>query len=534
MADILERIVADRRRDLARLGPTFGSSVPPRRNRPIVPFLAEPGAILEIKRASPSKGDIAPNLDPAALAVSYAAAGARNVSVLTERNYFKGSLEDLIEAAAARPELSYLRKDFLLAEEEIELSYRAGADAALLIARILDVGTLRRLAAACRSFGMAPFVEVREDDDYAKLAAVAADGPVLSGVNSRDLATFAVDPLIPAAARSRLQGRAVYESGIDSEGAAVYARRLGFDGVLVGEAAAKEPERAAELVRGFLSAEADAAGAFWRRVAERRAAARPLPPPGKSASGVGGFRLNSLSGSSSLSRQNSLNGPSGPRRPLVKICGLTRIDDALAAAELGADLLGFVFAESPRAAGGDVVREVRRAVGSAEAAGTPLLVGVITDLGSPRAETALSLAREGVLDAIQWHGESTPAALSALDRVLEGKAGRYAAVRVGSADDLAAAAQLHRSGEPRLLADARAESAAGGTGTMIAAALAKPLAEDGFLWLAGGLGPGTVGPALEAFAPELVDASSKLESEKGKKDRGLLAAYFKEIHEYAG
>jgi len=239
MADILEKIVADRRRDLVKLGPSFGSRIPSRRLRPLVPFLAEPGAILEIKRASPSRGDIVPTLEPRKLVAAYATAGARNISVLTERNYFKGSLEDLIDVSTARPELAYLRKDFLLQEEEIELSYRAGADAVLLIARILDVDLLRRMAELCRSFGMTPFVEVREYEDYAKLRAVAAEGMVLCGVNARDLATFSIDPLIPAAARSRIPGRAVYESGIDSAGAAAYARRLGFDGILVGEAAIK-------------------------------------------------------------------------------------------------------------------------------------------------------------------------------------------------------------------------------------------------------------------------------------------------------
>lgn len=549
MADILERIVADRLRDLEVRGPAFGGSVPARRSRPLVPFLAAPGAILEIKRASPSKGDIAPDLDPAALAAAYAAAGARNVSVLTERRYFKGSLDDLAAAAAARPGLSFLRKDFLLREDEVELSYRAGADAVLLIARILDEGLLRRMAAAARSFGMTAFIEVREEADYAKLASAAADGPVLSGVNARDLATFAIDPLIPAAARARLPGRAVYESGIDSAGAAAYARRLGFDGILVGEAAAKNPGRIAEVVDGFLGAKEDAAGAFWRKIAARldaRAAAAlrgtgaprgQQPPEAPGAPGGTGAPRGLMLNSISLPRR---------RRPLVKICGLARTEDALAAAGLGADLLGFVFADSPRAADEATVRAVRAAIaappasGPAGAAGKgapcggqPLLVGVVTELDSARAARALSLAREGALDAIQWHGDASSAAIAALDAALDGRAGRYAAVRVGSAADLDAIDRLRRGGEPRILADARVEGVSGGTGTAIVPALAEALSSRGFLWLAGGLGVGSVGAAIEAYGPELVDASSRLEAEKGRKDRGLLAAYFKEIEDHA-
>jgi indole-3-glycerol phosphate synthase/phosphoribosylanthranilate isomerase len=504
MADILENIVADRRRDLAKLGPSFGSRIPTRRLRPLVPFLAEPGAILEIKRASPSRGDIVPTLEPIKVVAAYATAGVRNISVLTERNYFKGSLEDLIDVSTARPELAYLRKDFLLQEEEIELSYRAGADAVLLIARILDVDLLRRMADLCRSFGMTPFVEVREYEDYAKLRAVAAEGMVLCGVNARDLATFSIDPLIPAAARSRIPGRAVYESGIDSAGAAAYARRLGFDGILVGEAAIKDPAGIPAILNGFQSAREDAAGIFWRRIAERRET-----------------RMKNL------------------KRPLVKICGLARTEDALLAANLGADLLGFVFAESPRAASVHVVREVWQSLhklqqdSSNKDDSIPFLVGVITEIHSSKAESALSLAREGILDAIQWHGESAPSALAALDAVLEGKAGRYAAARIGNVNDLAVVDLLRRSGEPRILADARAENAAGGTGMAIAAELAQYLADRGFLWLAGGLSVGTVGHVLKAYTPELIDVSSKLEVEKGKKDHGLMAAFFKEIDEYA-
>ncbi|MFA6506781.1 MAG: hypothetical protein WCT14_11805, partial [Treponemataceae bacterium] len=196
-----------------------------------------------------------------------------------------------------------------------------------------------------------------------------------------------------------------------------------------------------------------------------------------------------------------------------------------------------VFAESPRAADETLVRNVHHLLYDQNRRLTadpiPLLVGVITDLTSPRAKAALTLAREGILDAIQWHGDGGPATLSALDAALERKAGRYAAVRVGSVDDIAAVDLLRRSGEPRILADARVENVAGGSGAVIPKELAAPLSERGFLWLAGGLGVGTVGPALRAYAPELIDASSKLEAEKGKKDHGLLAAYFKEIDDYA-
>ncbi len=137
MPDILSEIVEKRAQDYLTYGPTFSSTIPRQRNRPSVPFLTEKGLILEIKRASPSKGPIHLDMDPVAQALTYRAAGATAISVLTESRYFKGSLDDLREIGSVIRDVALLRKDFLLYPEEIEISYRAGADAVLLIARIL-------------------------------------------------------------------------------------------------------------------------------------------------------------------------------------------------------------------------------------------------------------------------------------------------------------------------------------------------------------------------------------------------------------
>jgi len=501
--DVLDEILSRREEDYARLGPSFGSDVPASRARAVVPFLAKPGAILEVKRASPSKGDIAPDLDPVSLARSYAEAGARNVSVLTERRFFKGSLDDLIAASSAHPGLSFLRKDFILHEDEIEVSYRAGADAVLLIARILDAATLRRLASACRARGITAFVEARDAADVAKIALAAKDGPLLAGVNARDLATFRIDPLVPAALRSSIPCRAVFESGTSSAGAARFARQLGFDGILIGEAAARDPQAARSLVSAFESARPDWVGHFWREVGRRRA------------------ELGS--------------------RPLVKVCGITRAEDALLAADLGADMLGLVFAQSPRRAGGDAARDVARALRerfrqSADASRQrPLLVGVVVDPASHDGREALSLALDGVLDAIQYHGDDPDRDLDLIDEAGKGSgSGRFAAVRLGSDADVARVAELARAGEPRVLVDARVEGISGGTGQAIPRALVRKVASGdrsptAALWLAGGIGPANVRAYIEEFSPELIDASSGLEAGPGKKDPALLKQFFKEI-----
>ncbi|HNY20595.1 MAG TPA: bifunctional indole-3-glycerol phosphate synthase/phosphoribosylanthranilate isomerase [Treponemataceae bacterium] len=519
MPDILDEIVSARREDYARLGPTFGSCVPASRIRPIVPFLREPGAILEIKRASPSKGDIAPNLDPVDLAGRYAAAGARNVSVLTESRFFKGSLDDLVAVSSAYPDIAFLRKDFLLYEDEIEIAYRAGADAVLLIARILEKDALLRMAAKCRSFGMVPFIEVREESDVPKLEAASRAGAVLSGVNARDLATFHIDPLVPATMRSRLPCKAVFESGAATPGACRFARRLGFDGILIGEAAARNPERASTLVEGFLSARPDWSGHFWREIG-KRARARDTDPA------------------------------RGAAQPLIKICGLANADDALLAADLGADLLGFVFADSPRRASASLVREVssrlalRSRSNASESVGVfsaghsgaargarkqPLLVGVVTDPESAAGKEAIALTLEGTLDAIQYHGDGAEGL-----RALDGAGGtyglgRYAAVRLGGDEDLSGIDAFLANGEPRVLVDARVEGFSGGTGKAIPKALVRKASERGALWLAGGITPLNARQYADEFRPELMDASSGLESSPGKKDPILMKTFFREL-----
>ena len=120
MTDILTTIVEKRKADIKRLGVTFGFDIPEVRQRPVHPFLKQKGVILEVKRASPSKGDIAPDLNAAETARSYAKAGAAAISCLTETNYFKGTLDDLMAVCEAVPDTAVLRKDFLLTAEEVE------------------------------------------------------------------------------------------------------------------------------------------------------------------------------------------------------------------------------------------------------------------------------------------------------------------------------------------------------------------------------------------------------------------------------
>lgn len=498
--DILQKIVRKRREDIERLGLNFGIEIPSSRRRGHVEFLGTPGAILEVKRASPSKGDIAPDLDPVGLATTYAEAHAQAISVLTEMNYFKGSLRDLIAVADAMEErakqglhaCAVLRKDFLLFEDEIDIAYRCGADAVLLIARILDDEQLVKMAKRAQSFDMQAFVEVRETDDLRKLKLVtdalgdAAAKTIVAGVNSRDLATFHTDPLVPASVRNKLPAKAVFESGIHSGADAAYARSLGFTGILVGEAVAKNPPLAKEVVSSFEGGCENAQGKFWKEYAERRD-----------------------------SKRDTNCGMS--HRPMVKICGITSEEDGMLAAELGADMLGFVFSKTKRL----TTEEFVRSFATKLRVPRPLLVGVITETGSAEGQTALKLAREGILDAVQFHGVEPGAEFAALPH--------YCAVRVGEASDFDKVEALRKNGEPRILLDAKVEGIPGGTGKQIPESLLREKAGDIPLWLAGGINPENVAEIVAKFQPELIDVSSGVEEAPGIKDHKKLRELFAKI-----
>ena len=198
------------------------------------------GLIAEVKRASPSKGAIAPGLDAAARARDYAAAGADAVSVLTEPSRFGGSLADL-EAVAGATHLPALRKDFIVDPYQVWEAAKAGAAAVLLIAAALDDDGLRCLLGECAACGLDALVEVHDETDLRR--AVDA-GATLLGVNNRDLRTLTVDlaatealaPLAPPAAL------VVSESGIAGEADARRAAAAGAHAILVGEALVRSPD----------------------------------------------------------------------------------------------------------------------------------------------------------------------------------------------------------------------------------------------------------------------------------------------------
>jgi len=206
----------------------------------------------ELKRRSPSKGELAPGLDPGPVAQAYERGGAAALSVLTDGPYFGGAVADL-QAAREATGLPVLRKDFTIDEIQVFEARAIGADAILLIcAAIPDDAHLADLHACAHELGLGVLVETHDD---AEIDRALAAGARVVGVNSRDLATFAEDLGIADALARRIPAGviAVAESAIRSPADAARMAAAGFDAVLVGEALVRADDPEARL-REFAAA----------------------------------------------------------------------------------------------------------------------------------------------------------------------------------------------------------------------------------------------------------------------------------------
>jgi indole-3-glycerol phosphate synthase len=365
------------------------------------------GAIAEVKRRSPSAGDLRPDADPVRLAADFEGAGAAAVSILVDAR-FGGSLDDL-RAARGAAKVPLLAKGFFSTPDELAELRSSGADAVLLLLRDLEDQQAAGLLAVAEELGLDALVEAHDAEELDRAVRLGAD-PI--GVNARDLATFRIDrraqlELVDRAPRERV---VVAESGIASRAQAAAAELAGADAVLVGSSLMQAAEPATKL-RDLLA------------------------------------------------------------RPLVKVCGLTREEDVAAASEAGADLAGFVLAESPR-----------------------------------RAERVLAVP-ETMLSVAVVVGEAGdhPSDLVQLYPSENGHRGRDAVLLRNGAEVARVVDRAWQADDPGHLVRARAAR--------------------GRLMLAGGLSPENVGSAIAAVRPWAVDASSALESAPGIKDHSRVRAF---------
>jgi indole-3-glycerol phosphate synthase len=239
--------VATKREEIEALRPRAeelarrAASAPPPRD--FHGALADPSGlslIAEVKRRSPGAGAIRPDLDPVALAERYAEGGARALSILTDGPWFQGALEDLTRIRE-RVTLPCLRKDFILDPVQVHEARAAGADAILLIVRILDDQALRELRLLAESLGMGVLVEAHDRDEVAR---AVASGARILGINNRDLATFVTDLQVTLDLLDAVPSEVVLvsESGIRTGGDAARLAARGVDAILVGEALVRAPD----------------------------------------------------------------------------------------------------------------------------------------------------------------------------------------------------------------------------------------------------------------------------------------------------
>ena len=256
MADILNEIVAAKRREVQRLKTETPiaalqdriAAQPPPLNLAGALWGDEVRVIAEIKKASPSKGILRHDFDPAALARIYADNGAAAISVLTNADHFQGSIAHLEAAAAAAHEtrVPTLRKEFIFDPYQIHEARAFGADAILLIAAILDTAQLKDLMAQAREFWMQCLVEVHNEDELA--AALNADAEII-GINNRDLRTFKTDLAVTERLASKIPfGKVIVsESGISDRQHLRRVKAAGANAALIGESLITAPDIAAKL-----------------------------------------------------------------------------------------------------------------------------------------------------------------------------------------------------------------------------------------------------------------------------------------------
>eukprot|EP01134_Creolimax_fragrantissima_P000747 CFRG0747T1 len=461
--------------------------------------------IAEVKRASPSKGDFSPNADAADQAYRYAQGGADGISVLTEPHYFKGQLADLravramLETTTTNEERPcVLRKDFIFDPFQLLEARAYGADSVLLIVKMLSDVELSALLKASRELGMEPLVEVNNTEEMTR--ALTA-GAVVIGVNNRNLTDFRVDLTTTSSLLAMVPDDVIIMalSGISCRADVARYEEQGVRAILVGESLMRAPD----------------AGIF----------------------------LQTLLGDTTVDRQKTIDQTSCIRTR-AKVCGLSSVEAALAAARAGADMCGLIFAEkSPRKVSIEmadlIVREVKLAMGHVPGSSVDIITDTTTkSTSSSQLDALLNIKRplfvgvfqnqplefvnrvvtEANLDIVQLHGAEDSSFAN------EVCVPCVRVVHVSKNDKLAdileaLTSAIESDNVVLTLLDTKVAGAScsGGAGVVFDWELASAAVKSGRrLMMAGGLTPENVREAVNRVSPFAVDVSSGVETDKVK------------------
>lgn len=452
--------------------------------------------IAELKRASPSRGLLRQHYRRREIAAGYAEGGAAALSVLTEEHYFLGSTQDLKEARQA-VEIPVLRKDFIVDAYQVYESVAAGADALLLIVAALHDDKLRSLLELSKELRIAALVEVHNEEELNR--AVDAGAGII-GVNNRDLKTLEVNLETSFKLRARMPSGcvAVSESGIKTSADMQRVREAGFDAVLIGER---------------LMTQQSPGQALQKLLADSAGPSTPLEAPKSKPVENRVTNTGTVPSLTSIFESRYSNLPKMPTR--VKICGITRYQDAQLAVELGATALGFNFyPASPRyldpADAWAIISKLPPFI-------TP--VGIFAD--ETDADHVERVARQARVTAVQLHGPRFPP--------VDGTLAEFALIRAVSVREGFRPEILRELGGGAFLLDAYNSTHPGGTGTAFDWSLARGANRFGTIILAGGLTPENVAQAIREVRPFAVDVASGVETSPGIKDENKLRRFFAAI-----
>ena len=443
-------------------------------------------AIAEFKRASPSKGIIRANVGPRGMVRKYVEGNAAAISVLTEQDFFQGSLDDLrsVKESRTAQQTPILRKDFITDSYQIVEARAAGADSYLLIVALLDDRMLSAFIQLGRELEMEPLVEVHDAEEAKR--AVRAGARVI-GVNARDLRTFEVDttllrdirPLIP---QDRI---VVAESGIQTMSDVARMRGYGAQAILVGETLMR-----AKLPRWALQQLIDLPLAL--RVA-------PVVP-----------------------------------RPIIKLCGMRTPKDAQAAYAAGADMIGMVFAPGKRRITNEIGREIVQSLPP-----DMLTVGVfLAEYRAEHQDAIIQTVAETGIKMAQLCGISSASGVYFREMGVPTIRARYRRLATMRTHDKtweewrirpSIMPTLFKERSLPLYEAGAAPLQLGGTGQIGDWEAAAQEAQAFPMLLAGGLNPDNVGDAIRTVQPWGVDVSSGIEGPDGQKDPARMRAFVEAV-----